>query len=150
MNIDAAFSPDMVQGGAILRTRSGDFVLMMIFKIEALSCEEAELKVMIQAAEMIMEEGYDDVQVETDAVHSISTLFNDLGNTTAIQNFRRKALDRGFCFTHVYREGNNPVHYLAAHKIHSAKVRFERIDLLPNTIKSAYYADLFNILSLHF
>ncbi|CAH9110543.1 unnamed protein product, partial [Cuscuta epithymum] len=66
-----------------------------------------------------------------------------------LRDFRRKATGRGYSFGHVPREGNGSAHYLATLNIDTVLcVRFDQVGILPNRVKSAYFADLFGITTL--
>ncbi|CAH9138368.1 unnamed protein product [Cuscuta epithymum] len=82
---------------------------------------------------MVMEEGFTDVQVESDSSGAISSVEDDSGNLT---QFRREATNRGYSFGHEYREGSGPAHSLASHYSASGQLLiYRRVSNLPNKVK---------------
>ncbi|CAH9125466.1 unnamed protein product [Cuscuta epithymum] len=146
LNVDAAYLRGISQGGAILRNNNGELIWAVAFHLCSKSSEEAEVRALVQATEMAMAEGFVDVQVETDAMRSLTLLQNEIGNHGGLTDFRQEALGRSYTFEHVLREGNGPAHSLAAHPVGQALcVRFDQVGSLPNQVKMNYYADLFGI-----
>ncbi|CAH9069343.1 unnamed protein product [Cuscuta epithymum] len=140
----------MTTGGAILRNRTGELVWAVCFRIQALSSEEAELKALMTATELAIEEGFVGVQVETDATRSLDFISGgESGNLAGFRNLIRKAREKDCSFDHVFRQGNGPAHYLACQNYPAAQVvRFDRVSHLPAEVKNSYYADLFGFPSL--
>ncbi|CAH9102630.1 unnamed protein product [Cuscuta epithymum] len=98
---------------------------------------------MVMACEMVMDLGYDGLEVEVDAVTSIPWFSDDSNEQVSqrFQTFKRRAKDKGLIFEHTLREGNFTAHMLAEPGI--IKTHFTTLRQLPTRVKQCYYADLF-------
>ncbi|CAH9096848.1 unnamed protein product [Cuscuta epithymum] len=146
LNVDAAYIPGKAFGGAILRNDLGRMIYATSFPLEASSSLEAELKVLIQATKMAIQDGFYNFQVESDAEGIIDYVSGKKHGrwTNDLVEFRQICFRKGIHFRHVFREGNGPAHLLAS--LSSAHLAvWSDINLLPNSIKVAIHYDLFNI-----
>ncbi|CAH9089536.1 unnamed protein product [Cuscuta epithymum] len=106
--------------------------------------EEVEERALIRACELAMDMGYEDFQVEGDAINSISFISGNVNKKEigCFWTFRNRAKDKGLVFEHTLREGNYVAHFLA--ELGEAQlILFNRVDQLPIRAKQSYYADLF-------
>ncbi|CAH9076574.1 unnamed protein product [Cuscuta epithymum] len=143
MNIDAAFSPVQAAGGAVIRSRAGDFEVALHFPISASSAMEAELVVAHYSVSWAIEKGYRKFEIEMDSKLVIDAILgDDLEGRwkRVIHDLRRWMVGNHLSFRHVLREINWPAHYLS--KLNLAdQTTFNDIRCFPNYIRRVIIAD---------
>ncbi|CAH9117827.1 unnamed protein product [Cuscuta epithymum] len=78
MNIDAKYLTDGAVGGAIIQNCKGEMLRAISFQVTASSSPvEAELKAMMRAVKWADDEGFADLQVESDSIEALELMKNE-------------------------------------------------------------------------
>ncbi|CAH9102025.1 unnamed protein product, partial [Cuscuta epithymum] len=74
LNVDASFGSNQVAGGALLRSDRGELLRALHFPISARSALEAEPIAIIAAVSWMMEQGFREMEVESDSKGAIEAI----------------------------------------------------------------------------
>ncbi|CAH9107341.1 unnamed protein product, partial [Cuscuta epithymum] len=144
LNIDASYLSDLASGGAILRSSSGQMIQAISFPLEADSALDAEIKALCFVVRWVEDEGYEDVEVETDSLMLLEYFSRKdcrrwkilIQETSEIMNRKRISI------LHTLREGNWVAHFLAVGRALRV-IKFDDPNVLPIQAKRAYWMDYF-------
>ncbi|CAH9145906.1 unnamed protein product [Cuscuta epithymum] len=149
LNVDASLFQGQATGGAVMRSKSGNFVWAISFPVEARSVLEAERHTLYTAVSWAIGKGFRDFEVESDSLEVIRSIEDGLQTRRwrgLFEQMRIWKAEHHISFGHIFREQNWPAHYLSRCNPDASSLQaYFSINELHSTIKKALCADNYGL-----